>query len=205
MPSRNVVRQFYSGQYYHVYNRGVAKQQIFLDDDDRLHFLEILERHLDADNISTKQDGIIYHKYNDDLELLAYCLMSNHFHMLVYLKSDNNEFSSFMQAIMTAYTMYFNKKYQRVGHLFQGVFKASMITDDSYLLHITRYIHLNPRNYRIYPHSSVKYYLTADAPTWLHPERILGMFDGDYSQFLVDYEQAKEMFDKIKHDLAHTK
>ena len=82
MPSKNSLKTYVSHQYYHVYNRGVAKQNIFLDTSDKRHFIKIVQRHLDPTNTDVKTDGVAYQKFNRDVELLCYCLMGNHFHML---------------------------------------------------------------------------------------------------------------------------
>jgi putative transposase len=205
MPSRNIRREYAPHEFYHVYNRGVAKQPIFLEAADKRQFLKILARHLDPADTSTKNDGVTYRKYDQDIELLCYCLMGNHFHLLVYMGEDETSLKSLMQAVLTAYTMYFNKKYKRVGTLFQGVFKASRISSDAYLLHISRYIHLNPRRYRTYFYSSLAYYTGKVPPAWLKPERILKMFESeDYLTFLEDYEAQKAMLEDFKHELADT-
>ena len=80
-----------------------------------------------------------------------------------------------------------------------------MITDDSYLEHITRYIHLNPRLWRDYEYSSLPYYLQQVTDEWIEPKRILEIFSspGEYLQFVQDYEQNKEMLDILKHELAN--
>lgn len=203
MPSRNVIKEFASDHYYHVYNRGVAKQIIFLDSQDKQQFLKILKRHLDPDDTSTKQGGQPYRKFSADLELLSFCLMGNHFHLLFYIKGDPKAVSMCMQSMLTAYTMYFNRWHKRIGALFQGVFKASRISNDSYLLHITRYIHLNPRTYKTYRYSSLPYYLGKEAAEWLQPQRVLGMFEGEsYEEFVEDYEDYKAMLDEVKRELA---
>ena len=78
-----------------------------------------------------------------DIELLAYCLMPNHFHLLIK-QNNKDSISKFMRCIATNYSMYFNKRYDRIGSLFQGIYKAILIKNDNYLLHLTIYIHLNP-------------------------------------------------------------
>jgi putative transposase len=204
MPSRNVVKDYAPQQFYHVYNRGVAKQAIFVDEKDKLQFIKILSRHLDAADSSTKNDGSSYRKFDQDLELLCYCLMGNHFHLLFYLGDDPDALRVFMQAALTAYTMFFNKRHGRVGPLFQGVFKASRVSRDEYLLHISRYIHRNPRTYKTYLFSSLAQYLGRPAPPWLKPARILELFEGeDYMQFLEDYEEHAAMLATLKHELAN--
>lgn len=204
MPARNSVKNFIPQQYYHVYNRGVAKQPIFLDDADKQHFIDILSRHLDETNTELRYDNIPYAKF-PDLELLCYCLMGNHFHMFFYIGDDENAIKELMQRATTAYSMYFNKRYKRVGPVFQGVYKAALITDDAYLLHISRYIHMNPRRYLRYRYSSITYYTSACRPPgYLKPQRLLELFEDNkaYIEFLQDYEDRKEVLDSVKADLA---
>lgn len=204
MPSRNVVKHYAPREFYHVYNRGVNKMRIFEDESDKRHFVKILRRHLNPDDLSTKSDGTLYRKFNRDLELLCYCLMGNHFHLLFYVREDSDALRAFMQPVLTAYTMYFNKRHKRVGPLFQGVFKASRISSDEYLLHITRYIHLNPRTYKTYRFSSLPQYLGQPTPPWLKPGRILELFEGDdYLQFLEDYEDHAAALELLKYELAN--
>lgn len=205
MPSRNIVKVYAQDNYYHVYNRGVAKQPIFLEAKDKQKFLSILQRHLDPSCTMLKADGMPYRKFNEHLDFLCYCLMGNHFHLLFYLNKDTDSISAFMQSVLTAYTMYFNKKYKRVGTLFQGVFKASLISNDSYLIHITRYIHLNPRTYETYLYSSLSNYLGKRSDVWINPNRILVMFEGDdYLQFVRDYEAQNAILGELKYELADT-
>lgn len=205
MPSRNIVKLYESYAYYHVYNRGVAKQRIFIESTDKRQFLKIIARHLDPADESTKLGGCPYRKFDDNLELLCYCLMNNHFHMLFYQAGDAKAISDFMRSVLTAYTMYFNKKYKRVGPLFQSTYKASRISNDAYLLHITRYIHLNPRTYKTFRYSSLQSYLSTQSPAWLKPQRVLILFEGEsYLAFLEDYEDSMAMAKDIKHELADT-
>lgn len=205
MPSRNAVKQYSSHSYYHVYNRGVAKQPIFSDAADKKQFLAILSRYLDPANTATKLGGVPYRKFDKDIELLCYCLMGNHFHMLVYINDDETSLTRFMQSILTAYTMYFNKRHRRVGTLFQGVYKASRISQDSYLIHISRYIHMNPRRYETYRYSSLAYYVGKPMPPWLRPGKVLELFEGsDYLAFVKDYNDHKTALEELKYELADT-
>ncbi len=113
--------------FYHVYNRGHNRQTIFFDAKDYRRYLKRLGEYL------------IKH----DVTLLAYCLMPNHVHLL--LRQDDEEpIDRFIHRLHTAYTMYFNIKYERVGAVFQGRFKAKLVDSDEYLLHVSRYIHINP-------------------------------------------------------------
>jgi putative transposase len=157
MPSRNLVKIYISDSYYHIYNRGANKQDIFLEPQDYAVFLNLLKRYLrrqpEKDN-----KGREYESFYDILELLAFCLMPNHFHLFVY-QHRPDAITQLLRGVATSYTGYFNKKYKRTGPLFGDRFKASLINDDDYLLHITRYIHLNAANYKKYEWSSLPYYL----------------------------------------------
>lgn len=201
MPSKNSVKRFDAPAYYHVYNRGAGKQPIFHDDIDKQKFLDLLDRHLNPDNEEVRSDMVAYPKY--DLEIVAYCLMKNHFHLLLYQPEDVMAMTGLMRSLLTAYTMHFNRRHRQSGHLFQGVYKASQITTEPYLAHISRYIHLNPHLYREYKWSSVSHYLgDTDHPAWLHPTRSTGMTSSQYSEFLEDYEGRKELLERIKDELG---
>lgn len=103
MPSRNVIRSYAPDSYYHVYNRGVAKQAVFINAADKRQFLKIIARHLDPTDATTKLDGTAYRKFHNELELLCYCLMGNHFHLLIYMGNDSTSLKVFMQSVLTAY------------------------------------------------------------------------------------------------------
>lgn len=201
MPSRNIVREDTAEAFYHIYARGVAKQTIFLESSDFIYFQKLFARYLSKSTIESKM-GYIYPKFYNQMDLLAYCLMNNHFHILVYQKEAGN-IKKLMQSIMTSYSRYFNLKYKRTGPLFESRYKASRIDVRSYLEHISRYIHLNPRYWKSYPYSSLKYYLT-DQVDWVNTEKILDLFKdkGEYYKFLDDYEEHKMMLKEIKHELA---
>lgn len=200
MPSKNAIRYYDAPAYYHVYNRGAGKRAIFVDDRDREKFLSLLIRHLDPDDTSMRGDGFAYAKY--DVQLVAFCLMSNHFHLLLFQERDPTAITSLMKSVLTAYTMYFNLRHKSSGHLFQGVFRASRIADESYLLHITRYIHMNPRYYLKYKWSSIGVYLGNTSPAWLHADLINEMDPLEYRKFLVEYEGRKAELEVLKSVLA---
>ncbi len=138
---------FSVGEYYHVYNRGTEKRAIFLDRFDRARFLILLY-------ICNNRDSILSREIIEDrpfetergkplVDIGAYCLMGNHFHLLLHEKVENG-ISTFMQKLSTAYAMYFNRKRERTGGLFEGKFKAKHSADDDYLRYLFAYIHLNP-------------------------------------------------------------
>ncbi len=142
--------KFANEEIYHIYNRGVEKRVIFLDDEDRLRFIYGLFQFNDQYPVINTLHRLNNHhievepRYDDQLvEILVFCLMPNHYHLMVRQKSDGG-IVQFMKKLGTGYTMYFNQKYQRVGHLFQGRFKAIHVNRDSHLLHLPYYIHLNP-------------------------------------------------------------
>ncbi len=116
----------YDGALYHVTSRGNEKREIFLDDEDRLNFLEILKK------VNEKYNWLCH----------AYCLMNNHYHLVI--ETPDGNLSKGMRQLNGVYTQFFNKKYSRVGHLFQGRYKAILINKDSHLLEVCRYVVLNP-------------------------------------------------------------
>lgn len=189
MPSRNIVKTYTEGGYYHIYNRGVEKREIFKDESDCRIFLHYIMLYLSpVDEILQKYpDKIRIRRFlksnlSEEVDLLCFSLMPNHFHFLIKQNSKHG-IIKFMRRLMTSYVMYFNKKYERVGSLFQGKYKAINVDKDEYLLHLTRYIHLNPfeinsnnSNINFKEFSSYQYYLGAGHPSWIKPEKILEYF-----------------------------
>lgn len=203
MPGRNLEKTYVEDTFYHVYNRGVNKEPIFKEQSDYVVFLNLFKRYLGEEPTENKLGGK-YPWLHNDIELVAFCLLPNHFHALVY-QHRLDSMTQLFKALSTSYGMYFNKKYQRVGPLFQNRFKASLINQDEYLQHISRYIHLNPKDYRRWDFSSLPYYLEERDAIWIRPQRILDLFDSiaDYREFLEDYEDYKRNLDKIKSELAN--
>ena len=157
MPGGNAQKQYVEDNYYHIYNRGVEKRSIFQDSQDYGVFLSYLKEYLlpkdehglrdllSNPNITYKErDKILkllrLNNFAGEITLIAFCLMPNHFHFLVHQKSANS-IDQFINSFGTRYTMYFNKKYKRVGKLYQGTYKAVIVTTDQQLLELTRYIH----------------------------------------------------------------
>lgn len=204
MPSRNTERQDVDDGYYHVYARGANKEPIFRDSSDKDYFLYLLSRHLSVKPV-TNSLGYNYPHHRGQIELITYCLMDNHFHLLFYQTSQGT-LSKLMKSIMVAYSTYFNRRYKRTGPLFENRFKASLINGDVYLLHISRYIHLNPRSWKNYPYSSLKHIRRSSEPEWLQIEKLLGLHPSreGYLEFVADHEEHKQMLDELKHKLANT-
>ena len=136
-------QSFAISEYYHLYNRGVEKRKIFLDKRDYLHFLYLMYVCNTIKNIKTRDLGNDFDREETIVSIGAYCLMPNHFHILVKEKT-NNGISLFMRKLLTAYAMYFNVKYKRTGRLYENTFKSSHVGDDRYLKYLFAYIHLNP-------------------------------------------------------------
>ena len=124
MPRRKT--EFLPGQYYHLYNRGNNREKIFFERENYLFFLRRFRHYL----------------VDSTLDVNAYCLMPNHYHFLVNLRQ--RDFSQKMQAFTLSYTKAMNKRYRRCGSIFQSRFQAILVDSDAYLLHLSRYIHLNP-------------------------------------------------------------
>jgi putative transposase len=203
MPSRNVLKVDIPESYYHIYARGNSRGKVFPEAEDYEQFINLLQRYLSAEEARDAY-GASYPNFYNKIELIAYCLMPNHFHLFVY-QHQQGAMSALMRSLLTSYSRYFNKKYQRSGPLFESRFKASLISDDAYLQHITRYIHLNPRQWRSYKWSSLQYFLQPSSETWIRPKRIVSMFNhsDDYFQFVEDYTSNKQMLDILKHELAN--
>lgn len=205
MPSRNIVKEFTAEAYYHVYNRGIEKRDIFQDDTDYIVFLGLLKKYLIGDMSAKASKNRHKHKtFGEQLQLLSYCLMPNHYHLLFY-QSQDKAITDFTRRVMTGYVMYFNAKYKRVGPLFQGNYKASQINADAYLQHISRYIHLNPDDFENWPYSSWQYYTGAKSAPWLDTKRVLSMFTGrkEHTEFVHDYQNTKRENDELKWQLAN--
>lgn len=181
MPAKNELKEYIADGYYHIYNRGTDKRPIFLDEMDYSVFLRILKDCLsplpeqDPTVILVKRKNLYRH-----LDLLCFVLMPNHFHLFVR-QTESNGIETFMRSVITRYVKYFNKKYQRQGHLFQGRYKAIRIDNESYFLYLSRYIHRNPipdlcEDPSRYSYSSYAYYLGKKYAIWLNTSIILNFF-----------------------------
>ena len=139
---------FIPNEYYHIYNRGNSKQKIFLDKKDYQRFVDLLYavNSQEGFNFSDSIKGISVYEQVKNPRLVsigAYCLMPNHFHILITPLLEEG-LTKFMQKLSTAYVMYFNGKYNRTGALFESKFKAEHVNNDVHLKYLFSYIHLNP-------------------------------------------------------------
>lgn len=169
---------FAPSEYYHLYNRGTEKRIIFCDKKDYQYFLYLMYVCNTTKSIELRKLGKNFDREETLVDTGAYCLMPNHFHLLVREKNEGG-ISKYMLKLMTAYSMYFNKKYERTGKLYESVFKSRYAGKDNYLKYLYSYIHLNPaklidKNWKEnrtkkttdllsyvfeYPYSSIKEYL----------------------------------------------
>lgn len=153
-----------NGGVYHVMQRGNGGQDIFFDDDDRRHFYSLLEQ------------GVAHYGHR----IHGFCLMNNHVHLAMQV--GEKPLTQIMQNLSFRYTRWMNKKQQRIGHLFQGRYKAILVDQDAYLLELVRYIHLNPVRARLveqpqdYAWSGHRAYLGQETLPWLTTDWVLGQF-----------------------------
>ena len=139
---------FAPGEYYHIYNRGTEKRKVYLTKADHERFISLLYLANGTKPIKFRLQGAIQKVFQNPREkkivdIAAYCLMPNHFHLLIREKEEGG-ISRFMQRLITAYTMYFNILRKRDGALFQGKFKAKHVDGSNYFKYLVAYIHLNP-------------------------------------------------------------
>jgi putative transposase len=189
MAIKNSRKIYVEDGYYHIYNRGVEKRLIFQDEQDYGVYLSYLKTYLlpvESDNLRKRLvDPVLplaekirirgllqLNNYEDQIILIAYCLMPNHFHLFIKQRKEGS-IDQFMNSLSTRYVMYFNRKYKRVGPLFQSRYKAVLINDEGQYLHISRYIHKQAMavdgvgDYG--QPSSYQEYIGARKTPWVHP------------------------------------
>lgn len=179
-----------SDKFYHIYNRGNNKENVFIEEQNYFYFLLLIKRHLLPVS-----------------DIYAYCLLKNHFHFLVKTKQIENDtligngFSNFFNA----YAKAINKKYNRTGSLFKDRFSRVNIEDEDYLRALILYIHLNPQHHGFtsdfssYPHSSYKS-LISDKETELKRLEVLQIFD-DLDNFIYCHRERQDMIERL--DFGH--
>ncbi len=187
MPYRRV--PCFAGGYYHIYNRGNNRGIIFFERENYLYFLRQV------------------HKYfvSEAVDIIAYCLMPNHYHLLVGVNSDSVNLAGILQPFTVSYTKAINKRFGRVGALFQGRFKAILIDKNEYLIHLSRYLHMNPVNANLvaspeeWEFSSYQEYVGLRASTLVKSETVLSHFPSSqvYRDFTMAYKQSD--VEMIKH------
>jgi REP element-mobilizing transposase RayT len=184
MPRRDI--DLCAGEYYHLYNRGNNRQRVFYERENYVFFLRKVCEYL----VPT-------------LDIAAYCLMPTHYHLLVLVKQDSrpskapeiSAVSRAMQRFSISYTKAMNKRYDRVGALFQGAFRAEHVDDNAYLVHLSRYIHLNPVSAGLVPcaenweFSSYRDYIGLREGKLPRPQSVLSQFQSPeaYQGFVASY------------------
>lgn len=212
--------QFSFGEWYHCFNRGVEKRKVFEDEFDAGRFLMSLYLANGTEPISlfdirkpTLDTVFAEDRGKSIIAIGAYCLMPNHYHLLLKETSDGG-ITSFMRKLGTAYTMYFNAKYERVGNLFMKPFRARHVGTDSYFQRVLEYIHCNPaemyapswksgrvKNMRLlskqlleYPYSSLKSYEKKHQNPILSPD---GFQIADQLPLARMLEEARQYYESI--------
>lgn len=224
MPSKNIIKTYVENGFYHVYNRGVEKRKIFLDEQDYRVFFSYLQIYL-APNLEVvddinKNDNLDYEdkntkiyrlselkNYSKKINLISYVLMPNHFHLELQ-QLGKKDIGNFMQSLMTKYTMYFNKKYKRVGSLFQGRYKAVLIFGKEHLINLSKYIHLNPLEILVhgqtlesYPWSSYLSYIRNIDIKWLKKDHVLAYFHESKISYKDFVESENDFSEQISSKL----
>ncbi len=204
MPSRNVLKIDIEKSFYHVYARGHNGRFIFSDDEDYVYFLDLFARHLSARPV-TDQYGKSYQYLRGSIEILGYCIMPDHFHILLY-QVEIGAMARIMKNVLTAYSRYFNKKYNSSGSLFETRYKASRISSKQNVILISRYIHLDSGDWQAYPYSSIHAYYGIGRSEWLEPERLIELFPSlpHYADFLDNNSGYKKSLPRIVGELANT-
>lgn len=210
VPSKNAVKEYEPGGYYHLYNRGVEKRLIFMDEMDYSVFISYLAAYLslpDLQGVSLQVEKVSPSKvpknYFGEIKLLAFCLMPNHFHLMVKQESDHG-IDHFMRSLSTKYVRYFNSKYKRVGSLFQDTYKGVRIENEYQFVYLSKYIHRNPMDLftckdtpcrlEDYRYSSYGNYLSKYRQEWLDIEEILELFSSVNRQ--ISYNNYKQFVDE---------
>lgn len=216
MPYRRVV--FATGEVYHILNRGVAQAPIFLSPKEYKRFLELIDYYRFSDaSLSFSHFSRLCLKDKEDfrnnlkekmVEIFAFCLMPNHFHLLLRQLTEGG-IAKMLANLQNSYARFFNIKHQRSGALFQSMFKAIRIETDEQLLHVSRYIHLNPsssflvkiKDLSNYSWSSFPEYLGNQATTFTNPKFVLDLAEGKkrYEKFVFSQAEYQRELNKIKH------
>lgn len=211
---------FTNGYYYHVYNRGVAKQPVFLNKRDYLRFVLTLNYYRFADQpfklsrflttpVESRNDirTGLGEAGKCIVSILSWCLMPNHFHLLLRQEQDNGV-SSYLSKITNSYTKYHNTINERTGSLFQGVFKAVLIEDDEQLMHVSRYIHLNPVSSSLVSQEKIENYHWSSYLDYLgkrvgfvdsRPVMSLFKSTASYQKFVLDHADYAKRLEQMKH------
>lgn len=215
--NRNIVLA--NGEIYHVFNRGIDRRPIFTAKREYQRMLTAiwfyqytkpganLSQYLDLGDEQKRLHEETLEKKPLQISLLSYCLMPNHFHLVVRQEVQDG-IRKFLANITNSYTKYFNLKRKRVGPLLQGTFKAVWVETDEQFLHLTRYVHLNPmasylcklENLPLYPWSSYREYLSPQDMKLCNKEVLQSLMSfKNYAKFVKDQAEYSRNLKKIKH------
>jgi REP element-mobilizing transposase RayT len=179
MPYRK--SHFVAGGHYHIFSRGNNRQGVFLEPDNYVLFLRLIRKYLADPGVA---------------DVLAYCLMPNHYHLFLRLRVD--DLSRAMQAMLLSYTRSFNNRFARTGSLFQGRFKAVLVQRDAHWSYLTAYIHRNPVEAGLvptaeaWPFSSYREYLGLRKGTLVRPEEVWEGTPEEYRLFVGQFTLEKQ-------------
>lgn len=217
--SRRLV--FSNGNVYHVFNRGIDRRNIFTGFREYLRAQELIQFYKHRETPiryskflqipkSVREDVLReLNKSETHIDVLAYCLMPNHFHFMLQQNADKG-IPTFISNFTNAYTRYFNTKHDRVGPMFEGIFKAILVESDEQLIHLSRYIHLNPIVSNIINESDLNNYKWSSYNEYIYPSKdnavskrdlLMLMFKSakHYEKFVLDQIEYGKKLELIKH------
>ena len=177
-------------QYYHVYNRGADKRPVFLEPQDYSRFIRLFDRYLSLLPTPNTHGGF-YPNFSSKVKLVSYCLMPNHFHLLIGV-SDQEALGNFMQCLKIAYSRAFNIIRMRTGVLFETRYHARPIESNYDIMNVSRYIHRNAtvltKDLHAYLYSSIRNYEGGNPYDWLDSAPVMDNFKdaSDYRRFIDD-------------------
>lgn len=205
-----------NGCYYHILNRSIAQYQIFKEADDCERFLQILDLYRYIDfvykysnflNLTLPVQQLIIEKLRKDnqkmVKIIAYCIMPTHFHLILY-QNENNGISKFIAKVLNSYSRSFNLRYKRKGPLWEGHFKNVLIDTDEQMLHLTRYIHLNPVSANLikqpdkWSYSSYREYISRKEKGLCEFDDLIELTSKNYQTFVNDRINYQKELSKIK-------
>jgi len=213
MPSKNIVKIYVKDGVYHIYNRTLKGLNLFIDEQDYKIFLYYLKSYLSPLKDQLKPPSSIKsdRKYSlyEKIKLLCYCLMPNHFHLMIQQLTER-AMVEFMKRLIDAYIKYFNEKYDRRGSIFEGCYKAVLIDNERHFLYLPYYIHHNPEDLykddpekiekvKNYPYSSYGDYLGKRNTKWIYKDDLMEQFI-EVEKEDIGIEEARHILGDISLD-----
>lgn len=215
MPVRKI--PLVTGEYYHIFNRGINRQPTFTTERDyrravqtliyyrpiinKIKYSNFLARSRDERQSILKKLATTPHK----ISVIAYCMMPNHFHLLLR-QEDDGGISKYLADFQNSFTKYFDAKHKRSGALFDRQFKAVHVESENQLLHLTRYIHLNPYSSGIVTKDQITHYPYSSLPEYLsgsyqlsNPSIVLDINSRRYESFVLDHADYQQQLERLKY------